>query len=182
MSFFGSKFQSGEGKIGLFAILGIILLVLIGFAWFVYQRFKTQIMANALVQKVLHFLNGLVDGLLSVRRLRNPGLFVFHTVLIWVMYYFMSFVLFWSIPETQHLSALAGLTVLVVGAIGTAAPTQGGIGTFHVLVGNVMVLYGLTKEAGITLATFIHGSQMVTILLIGAVSFLITLFVQRKVS
>ena len=180
LGFFGSKFQGGEGKIGLLVMLGISFLVIIGLVWFVYQRFKIQILANALVQKVLHFLNGLVDGLLSVRRLRNPWLFIFHTVLIWTMYYFMSFVLFWSIPETQHLSALAGLTVLVVGAIGTAAPTQGGIGAFHVLVGNVMVLYGLTKEAGITLATFIHGSQMVTILLIGAIAFLITLFIQRK--
>ncbi|MFN8354767.1 MAG: lysylphosphatidylglycerol synthase transmembrane domain-containing protein [Spirosomataceae bacterium] len=180
LSFFGDKLQgsANKGSLLLLAGGGLVLLVVVG--WFVYQRFQQQILANPVVQKIVGFLQGLLDGLLSIRKLRRPWLFIFHSVLIWTMYYFMSFVLFWSIPETAHLSMLAGLTVLVVGAIGTAAPTQGGIGAYHVLVGNVMVLYGLTKEAGITLATFIHGSQMVTILFVGAVSFLITLFVRRK--
>ncbi len=29
----------------------------------------------------------MLEGLLSVRKLRNPGLFIFSTILIWVLYY-----------------------------------------------------------------------------------------------
>ena len=113
----------------------------------------------------------MLEGLLSVGKLKNPVLFILSTLLIWIFYYLVSYVLFFCIPETSQLGTLAGLTVLVVGAIGMTAPTQGGIGAYHLLVGNVMILYGLSQSDGITLATFIHGAQMVFMLLIGALAF-----------
>lgn len=180
LNFFGSKLEDSASKTNLLLLLGVGLLLAIIIAWFIFWHFKTQILANTLVQKILGFLGGLLEGMLSIRKLRKPWVFIFHTILIWTMYYFMSYVLFFSIPETANLGMLTGLTVLVVGAIGMSAPTLGGIGAYHVLVGNVMVLYGLTQSAGITLATFIHGSQMVTILLVGAIAFLIALFRAKK--
>lgn len=75
---------------------------------------------------------------------------------------------------------MAGLTLLVVGAIGMTAPTQGGIGAYHLLVGNVMILYGLSQKDGITLATFIHGTQMLFMLIIGALAFLYVLLQKDK--
>ncbi|MFA7472693.1 MAG: TIGR00374 family protein, partial [Spirosomataceae bacterium] len=78
------------------------------------------------------------------------------------------------------LGVLAGLTVLVIGAVGMSAPTQGGIGAYHLLVGNVMVLYGLSQQDGITLATFIHGSQMILIMIVGALAFLLAMIHKKK--
>jgi uncharacterized membrane protein YbhN (UPF0104 family) len=123
----------------------------------------------------------MLEGLLSVRKLRSPGLFILSTLMIWVLYYLISYVLFFCIPETSDLGPLAGLTLLVVGAIGMTAPTQGGIGAYHLLVGNVMVLYGLSQNDGITLATFIHGAQMIFMLIIGALAFLYVLVQNKKV-
>ena len=122
----------------------------------------------------------MLEGLLSIRKLRSPGLFILSTIAIWVMYYFVSYVLFFCIPETSDLGPLAGLTLLVVGAIGMTAPTQGGIGAYHLLVGNVMVLYGLSQNDGITLATFIHGAQMIFMLITGALAFLYVLTKSKK--
>ena len=60
------------------------------------------------------------------------------------------------------------------------APTQGGIGAYHLLVGNVMILYGLTQKDGITLATFIHGTQMLFMLAVGALAFVVVLLKDRS--
>jgi uncharacterized membrane protein YbhN (UPF0104 family) len=181
--FFGSKLKGDGGGnawlpwLLLGGAVGSLCLVLV----VVFNKpLRQRLLRNPLAQKVAGFLQGLLDGVLSIRRLRNPALFLGHTALIWTMYYLMSYVLFFSIPETRHLTMLAGLTILVVGAIGNSAPTQGGIGAFHVLVGNVAVLYGLSQKDGIVLATFIHGTQMITMLIGGALAFVVTLFLRKR--
>ncbi len=162
--------------IGILLVLGIIGIIVV-------VKNKTlldKLLSIPLVLKIITFAKGMLDGLLSVRKLKSPLLFLFSTLLIWVLYYLVSYVLFFCIPETSSLGPLAGLTLLVVGAIGMTAPTQGGIGAYHLLVGNVMVLYGLTQADGITLATFIHGTQMLFMLVIGAFAFLFVLINSTK--
>jgi glycosyltransferase 2 family protein len=177
---FGSKVGGAQGGGGAGWLLAVVLAVVVVGLVLIYLFFKNKplrekVLANALVQKIVTFSRGMLEGLLSIRRLRHPGLFVASTLLIWVGYYLSSYVLFYCIPETSDLGPLAGLTLLVIGAIGMTAPTQGGIGAYHLLVGNVMMLYSLSQKDGITLATFVHGTQMLFILLVGALAFLVVL-------
>ncbi|GAB2779462.1 lysylphosphatidylglycerol synthase transmembrane domain-containing protein [Rhabdobacter roseus] len=186
LGFFGNKVPADQAAAGTSGwVLGLLLaavagLLIVIFIFFKKRNFREKVLANGLVQKIITFSKGMLDGLLSVRKLRQPGLFALSTLLIWVCYYLVSYVLFFCIPETADLGPLAGLTVLVIGAIGMTAPTQGGIGAYHLLVGNVMVLYGLTQKDGITLATFIHGAQMLFMLAVGALAFLVVLFRDKK--
>jgi uncharacterized protein (TIRG00374 family) len=190
-SFFTDIFQSkiqGNGQAtsgpGVILILaGVVLLTIIVAAIVILKNdsLKNRILQNPIVQKITAFLTGMLEGLLSVRKLKNPGLFFLSTAIIWICYYLVSYVLFFCIPETSQLGVLAGLTLLVVGSIGMAAPTQGGIGAYHLLVGSVMILYGLTQKDGITLATFIHGTQMLFMLVVGALAFLYVLIQNKTV-
>ncbi len=181
MDFFQSKIGAteagGNGMPILLIILlgGLVLVAGVGIYIFTNKSLQEKLMQNALVQKVVQFAQGMLEGLLSVRKLNSPGLFICSTIAIWVFYYLVSYVLFFCIPETSNLGLLAGLTLLVVGSIGMAAPVQGGLGAYHMLVGSVMILYGLTYNDGITLATFIHGAQMIFMLAIGALAFLIVM-------
>ena len=52
-----------------------------------------------------------------------------------------------------------------------AAPVAGGIGPFHVLVQSVLVIYGLSREAGIAYALVVHGAQTLLVVLLGGISF-----------
>jgi uncharacterized membrane protein YbhN (UPF0104 family) len=183
--FFQSKIGGGQSGSGSSLLLGILIVGILAFliaAFFVFKNvaLRNKLLQNAIIQKIVGFATGMLEGLLSVRQLKNPGLFILSTVGIWIMYYLVSYVLFFCIPETSDLGPLAGLTLLVVGAIGMTAPTQGGIGAYHLLVGNVMVLYGLSQNDGITLATFIHGAQMLFMLLIGALAFLYVLLQNKE--
>ncbi len=180
MEFLGGKLPKGSSGSGLLLLIGAVLLGLALLGWFLFNRYREALGRHPLFQKISGFTKGLVAGLLSVRKIRKPGLFVFHTLLIWGMYYLMSYCLFFAMPATADLGALAGLTILVVGSLGMAAPTPGGIGSFHLLVGQVAILYGLTSQDGQVLATFIHGVSTLMIILLGVSSLLYVLFRRNK--
>ncbi|HEX9955700.1 MAG TPA: lysylphosphatidylglycerol synthase transmembrane domain-containing protein [Fibrella sp.] len=173
------------GKGGNDSRTGLYLLLAVGIggavlAWFLYNKYKEALRRNALFVKIETFVLGLVDGLFSVRKLRQPGLFVFHTLLIWVLYYLSMYVLFFAMPQTANLGPLAALTVLMMGTIGMAAPTQGGLGAFNIMVGSALVIYGLTQQDGQTLATLMLLSQWAVVIVFGGLSFLIVLSRRKK--
>ncbi|MBO0932414.1 lysylphosphatidylglycerol synthase transmembrane domain-containing protein [Fibrella aquatilis] len=164
---------------------GLYLLLAVGLAgavvaWFLYQKYKEALRKNTLFAKVETFVLGLIDGLLSVRKLRQPGLFVVYTALIWVLYYLSTYILFFAMPQTAGLGLLACLTILMMGSIGMAAPTQGGLGAFNIMVGSALALYGLTKQDGQTLATLMLLSQWAVTIIFGGLAFLIVLNRRKK--
>lgn len=181
---FGEKLGIGHGngsnRIALLGGLAVIGVGLIVAAWWFYRKNAERLRQNTLFAKIEGFILGLVEGLLSIRKLRNPWAFVFHTALIWTMYFLSSYVCFFVLSESSHLTLLAGLTVLIMGGLGMSAPVQGGIGPYHILVSSALVLYGLSKEIGLALATYIHGTQMILMLILGGISFIITLVKSPK--
>lgn len=184
IDFFKSKFNWDLSTL-LWVIGGMVLEAVI--TYFIFRIFKDKILQIGFVQKligvyeaILAKLKGFIDGVMSITQLKQPVLFLGYTFGIWFCYYLMTYLLFFAMPETAHLSPLAGLSTLVVGAIGIAAPTPGGIGTYHALVSNLMTLYGLNAETGQTLAIFMHGSQMVSTILIGIFAFVLINFLPKR--
>jgi glycosyltransferase 2 family protein len=156
-------------------ILGLVLLILI------YKKFKSQILKNKFILKIQNVLVGLWGGFSSITKLKNPLGFIFHTCLIWFLYYFMTYALCMSLTQTSELSPIAALTILVMGSIGMAAPTLGGIGSYHFLVGKIVTLYGLSSQDGITLATFLHSMMgLAFVILFGLIAFLLSMFIKAK--
>lgn len=177
-AFVSSRMNQGSGQksnvIWIFLVLAIVLGAFIVFFW-------KKIMTIKIVQIVIDKVKGLLEGLTSIRHLRSPKLFLLYTVLIWGMYWSMGYVLFFAIPKFAHLSPLAGLTALVSGALAMVLPSPGGAGTMTAIVSPVLVtMYGLSKEDAGTLSTFIQSSQMLATLVIGAIIFIISVFVNKN--
>ncbi|WP_238395701.1 hypothetical protein [Pontibacter pudoricolor] len=84
----------------------------------------------------------------------------------------MSLVVFYALPATSGLGFGAALSVLVVGSLGMAAPVQGGVGVYHLLVQATLLLYGVPKEAGMAYALLAHTSQTLLVVLMGVLSFI----------
>jgi len=160
-----------------FIVISILILVfLLGIIlWFI--RKSRQSTGES---KILTMIKGLVDGLLSIGQLKRPMLFIFHSVLIWVMYFFMAYLAFFALPVTSGLSWSAGMFILVVGGMGMAAPVQGGIGAYHLLVSQGLILYGLSQQDGLAFATLLHTSQILVVIFFGALSFLLLLLASKK--
>jgi len=96
------------------------------------------------------------------------------------MYFLMAYLAFFSLPVTSDLSWSAGMFILVVGGMGMAAPVQGGIGAYHLLVSQGLILYGLSQQDGLAFATLLHTSQMLVVIFFGALSFLLLLLASKK--
>ncbi len=122
---------------------------------------------------------GWIAGIGSIRNLEAPGKFIAYSIGIWLCYYLSTYTLFLAFPISENLGLSAALTVLVMGTFGMATPTQGGIGAYHSLVASAFVFYSLAYKDGFMLATFFHGTQMITLLLLGGFSFILTLFLPK---
>ena len=112
--------------------------------------------------------------------MRNLPGFILASIGIWVAYYFMSYIIVFTIAETSDLNWIAGLALLVTGGIGMAAPVQGGIGTFHLFVSAMLISYGIDQQTGLFLATLLHTSQVGAVVIFGALALLISFFVTKK--
>ena len=67
-----------------------------------------------------------------------------------------------------------------MGSLGIAAPVQGGIGTYHILVASALVTYGISTEVGKLYAALMHSSQILMIMIVGGISFLISIFISKR--
>ena len=163
----------------IYLILGITIVLLIA-TYFLLRAFKDKLKTIPLFLKIRKILKGLGEGLASVGKIEKKTQFWTSTVLLWLTYFTMTYIVIFSIPETSNLTLKAGLTILVVGSFGMATPVQGGIGAFHALVSGVLVLYGVALEDGILYATVLHTSQLIGVIFFGGLSLLITMFLKKQ--
>ena len=158
-------------------LTGIILVLIVLIAVVIYFRRKNKIKGTE--SSISKLIKGFIDGLRSVANLKKPGQFIFHSILIWALYYLGMYVALFAFPFTSGLGAGAALFLLVAGGIGMSAPVQGGIGAYHLLVSQGLVLYGLSQQDGLTFATLLHTLQLLLIVVFGVISLLL-LFTENK--
>jgi uncharacterized protein (TIRG00374 family) len=146
--------------LGVFATAAILLFL---------QRKK--LVQTKLFARIFSVLQGFADGLLSIRHLKKPFLFVGLSVLIWVGYILMMYFCLFSMEPTSHLLFIDCLTVFAIGTIGIVLPAPGaGAGTFHFFVMQSLLLFGVSKEDGLAYATLVHGAQMILLIVLGLIA------------
>jgi len=125
-------------KLGIGAvIIGIIA------ALYIWKNWQT-VSQKPFVKKIIDLVIGLWEGVGTIRKLDKPGVFLFHTVNIWVMYFLMTYLGFFAFAPTAELTPLAGLVIFVTGALGIVIPTPGGLGSYNALVTAALVrFYGI---------------------------------------
>ncbi|MDR2414713.1 MAG: lysylphosphatidylglycerol synthase domain-containing protein, partial [Odoribacteraceae bacterium] len=142
---------------------GALLVALVVLAWLARR--------DVFSTRVHSFFSGLKEGLLAVRSVPRAGWFVFHTLFIWLMYYLMLYVCFFSFEFTSGLGPMAGLTVFVLSSYGMVAPVQGGAGAWHFMVIAALALYlpATVGQESLTraFALLTHGTMTVVYILLG---------------
>lgn len=164
----GSKLPSAA----VWSWLLVAVLVFAGLGWWIFNTYRHRLQENALYQKIIQFSRDLLAGVLSVRKVEQPLGFWASTIVIWLMYYLMTYIILFSLPQTAGIDLMAGLSILAMGGIGMAAPVQGGLGTYHLLVSGVLMVYGASKNAAVLLAFLLHTSQTILVILLGVIALL----------
>lgn len=150
-------------------ITGVIVIALLLFL------LRKRIAKSALVSKVINLAKGFWEGLKSLSQIRRPWLFVFYSLAIWLLYFLMLYVCFFSFSETAGLSPGAGLSALVLGSVGIMI-TPGGIGLYPAIVEETLTLYGILNTTGLALGWIVWTAQTMMILLVGGASLVLLSF------
>jgi uncharacterized membrane protein YbhN (UPF0104 family) len=132
------------------------------------------------VGRLLHFLRQIKSGLKTIFQIRAKAAFVFHTVFIWLMYYLMIYVVFFSFPFTEQLDPTVGLFLMIVGGLGILVPVPGGIGAYHYLVVLAMGLLAIPANDAMSFATLVHSTQTLMTIFTGVLAVIFLYFERRK--
>nr|WP_251029763.1 MULTISPECIES: lysylphosphatidylglycerol synthase transmembrane domain-containing protein [unclassified Pedobacter] len=152
--------------------IGLVILSFILVAiYFLRQKFSN---------KFLRIFVSLRQGFGSYSKLKRKGLFLTYTLGIWLFYSLSMYFAFSSIQATSGLHFNAAFTAIVFSGFAMAALVQGGIGVFHWMVAQSLVLYSISFKDGLAYSTIIHSSQVLLILLLGCLSLMLILFKKRN--
>ena len=121
-----------------------------------------------------------LKGILTIKSIQSKSLFLITTTVMWLTYFLMSYMIFFALEETSSLSLTAGFMLLVSGGIALALPVQGGIGTYHAMIAMMLGLYGIENTTGLFLATLLHSSQILSVVIFGGISLVITLGIEKN--
>jgi glycosyltransferase 2 family protein len=158
-------------------MVGIAIILFLLFVYALREKIKSVI----LVQKIGKAGKGIFNGLKSILFIKRKFAFFLSTLSIWVFYLIMTYIALKAMGPTAHLNLLDAMFILVVGSYGFAAPVQAGIGAYHGMVALGLSIFAVSWNDGLAYALLSHGSQAVSIVLLGSISMLILFFNKRKV-
>lgn len=110
---------------------------------------------------------GLTDGLLSIRRVESPTLYIMYSVGIWLSYYLHFYLTFLCFDQTATLGPTCALVAFVVGCFAVLVPTPNGAGPWHFAVKTILVLYGVAGQMAALYALIVHTLQTLLVVLLG---------------
>jgi uncharacterized protein (TIRG00374 family) len=167
---FGGTWQFWMIIFGSLTLLALVVIIL-----------RKQLARFVLFRKLKDFLRGVADGLKTIYRMERKWEFIIHSVLIWLFYILMTWMVVFSLEETSGLTFIDGMFLLVIGGLGMAAPVTAGFGAYHWITSRgLVVVYGFPLELGGAYAILAHESNSLLTILMGAVSYIILMLSRRK--
>jgi hypothetical protein len=153
------------------------LVLIVGLFLFVILVGKSS--SSKFYNKIKELFKGVIQGLLSVGKIKNKYTFIFHTLVIWSLYLLSIRVGFLAMNDLAHLGWVPSLTILTFGSFAMIA-TQGGIGAYQLIVQKSLLLYGVNDLTGLAFGWLLWSVQTVMIFILGPVSLIFLFFLNRK--
>jgi uncharacterized membrane protein YbhN (UPF0104 family) len=173
-------------KDNIYAPLHLKMSSVFGFAWifwliiflagililYIIYYYRERLRKIRFFAKIFETLTGITHGLKTITAIEHKWEFIFHTVFIWVNYLLMTWVVVFAIKSTSHLDLADGIFLLVIGGLGMTAPVTSGLGAYHFIVSQgLLLVYGISLEDGLVYAILAHESQLIFGALLGIYSF-----------
>lgn len=149
-------------------VLVVIAVLAAGAAIYIERKYGFARLRSMLKERMI----GFAEGLKSIKNLKSPLEFVFHSVFIWLCYFLMIYWSFPALPETAGMGVWAGLACLFFGGFAIVA-TPGGIGAYPIAISKVLFLYGVGETLGYAFGSIVWAAQMASILIGGTISLIL---------
>ncbi len=152
------------------AVCGVAVLIL---AWYLLQRF-------AIYNKVRTMVRGIWQGIMAVRDVKHPWLFVVFTLGIWASYFLHYYLTFFCFEATSHLGMACALVTFIVGSIAVIVPTPNGAGPWHFAVKTMLILYGVGDVDALNFVLIVHSVQTLLVVVLGVYAWTVLSFTRTK--
>ncbi|APX99086.1 lysylphosphatidylglycerol synthase transmembrane domain-containing protein [Lacinutrix venerupis] len=156
-------------------ITAFIILLGMGLFFLFYIRKST----SKIALKIKSFVNGLIEGALSIFKMKKKWAFIFHTLFIWGMYVLMFYVTSFAITGLQPIPFGAILIGFIAASFSIAA-TNGGLGSYPVAVFGAFAIFSIPEDPSIAFGWIMWTSQTAMIIVLGGLSLLFLPIYNRK--
>lgn len=158
------------------AAIALLLLALIA-----YKLFYKKLLQFSFFQKIDQLLKGCIEGLKSIFHLgpRKTILFIFYSAIIYILYILGGLIILQAISETMGLGMRAAFVMYLFGSLGMMI-SQGGLGTYPVLVWQALSIYGISQEVGLATGWLLWSSQQAAVVVVGLAFYIYFSIAKRK--
>lgn len=156
-------------------IMGILILLLLAILLYVFIVRS----GSKIALKIKEFIGGLVEGALSIFKMKKKWAFIFHTVFIWVMYLSMFYITTFALSELDQIPLAAVLIGFILASFSIAA-TNGGIGSFPEAIVIAFALFNITEDPSRAFGWIMWSTQTLVIIILGGFSLVYLPIYNRK--
>lgn len=149
------------------AVAAVVLL------WVLLRRFS-------IYNKVKCTISGIMQGVFSLRGVRNMPLYAMFTLGIWVSYFLHYYLTFFCFEATSSLGMACALVTFIVGCIAVIVPTPNGAGPWHFAVKTMLILYGVGETDALYFVLIVHSVQTLLVVLLGVWAWIALSFTSKK--
>lgn len=123
-------------------------------------------------RKIKSFVVGLKEGIFSILKMRKKGVFIIHSILIWLLYVLSYYAALHALSETAQIPMGTVIITFVVGSF-TIAFTNSGFGTYPAALAGIFSVFGIAATVGIALGWIIWISNIMYIVSMGVLSLIL---------
>lgn len=152
------------------AVCAVAVLILL---WYLLRRFS-------IYNKVKCTISGLMQGVFSLRGVKNMPLYVLFTLGIWVSYFLHYYLTFFCFEATSGLGMACALVTFLVGSIAVIVPTPNGAGPWHFAVKTMLILYGVGETDALYFVLIVHSVQTLLVILLGIYAWMALAFTKKR--
>ncbi len=138
---------------------------------FIKQLFK-KYKSNKIINKISNFINGIIEGFHTIKKLKEKKLFLLHTLFIWSMYLGQIYLGFKGLEGTKSLGLSPAFSVLTLTTLSMII-TPGGIGSFPIFVMQSLLIYGINENIGSAFGWLMWGVSTGLLVIVGFISLLL---------
>ena len=165
LTFFSRTGTRFDEILGMFSTTGYIVTIICGIA-FIISLYSIR-KKLSFYDKVKATLHGIVEGVLSLRKVKNIPLFLFYSIAIWASYFLHYYLTFFCFSGTANLGITCAMVTFIVGSIAVLVPTPNGAGPWHFAVKTMLILYGVADNEALYFVLIVHTVQTLLVVAIG---------------
>ena len=170
--------QISPGSLNVKRLLIRVIIIAVA-AIIIYILFFRLEWGKKLRKRLRKFWKELGEGFGTIARIKGVPLYIFYSLFQYVLWFFMLYVIFFAFPPTDHLSLSAAAFTFGLSTMAFLLPIQAGIGAWHFVVIQGLLLFGIDEPTGQIFALIAHSFTLMIHLVTGSLALIILPLVNR---